>query len=689
MLRSPRMRWAAFAGAIGLYTVAAATTLAPPDLRCIAVDTPTDAAQLSWTAPPDPTTEFQNYNIYHAIASSGPFTLIGTEPAYLAGGWVNAASGADGGPQYYYVTTVSLTGEESVPSDTLATIFLQVTQSSPLGSAVLDWNLPHDPPLPGYADSTAIYLEYPQGVWTLIDSVVNTTRHYTHIIDVCDDSLTFSVRQRDASGCVSLSNLHGAHFNDVTPPSVPVTVTVSVDTVAGRTVVDWDPSPEPDTDGYIVVLINGNTNTVLDTVFGQFNTTFVWPGSDPNAGPESYSIAAIDTCWHGNPASPNTSAANAPHTTVFVTATYDRCGGEMTVEWTPYGGWPVQEYRLYERLNNGPSVLLGSFPAGTSSFTESVQPFTTYCYTVKALGASPAQSSLSNVACRPTDYPAVPQWNYLRVATVTGTNEVQVVDSVDLSAKARRYHLERTTNGGLWEEVAVQPGGSAPTITFTDTDVGTDLRSYTYRVQVDDSCGVHAVTSNEGTSIWLVAEAGQSAYNHLRWNGYVQWAGAVQGYAIYRSIDSGPFQLLQVNGPTQWSYDDDVTGFMATKGLFCYYVEALEMANPVLNAVSRSNNACAVQEEAVWIPNAFIIGGYNNVFQPVLAYVDASNYELTIFNRWGQAIWTTHDPYEPWDGKVDGTFVPQGVYAYYCTFQNGAEKRFERRGTVTCLWGKE
>ncbi|HEX2616866.1 MAG TPA: gliding motility-associated C-terminal domain-containing protein, partial [Flavobacteriales bacterium] len=94
-------------------------------------------------------------------------------------------------------------------------------------------------------------------------------------------------------------------------------------------------------------------------------------------------------------------------------------------------------------------------------------------------------------------------------------------------------------------------------------------------------------------------------------------------------------------------------------------------------------------EEAVYIPNAFIIGGYNSEFRPSLAYTDVNNYELTIFNRWGQAIWTTTDPYEAWDGQVDGSYVPQGVYAYYCTFRNGADKRFERRGTVTCLWGRE
>ncbi|MEO7080278.1 MAG: gliding motility-associated C-terminal domain-containing protein, partial [Flavobacteriales bacterium] len=80
--------------------------------------------------------------------------------------------------------------------------------------------------------------------------------------------------------------------------------------------------------------------------------------------------------------------------------------------------------------------------------------------------------------------------------------------------------------------------------------------------------------------------------------------------------------------------------------------------------------------------------GYNNSFHPVLSYADVDRYEFTIFNRWGQQIWTTTDRYEAWDGRVDGRMVPQGVYAYYCSFLNGSGKTVERRGTVTFLAGR-
>ena len=207
-----------------------------------------------------------------------------------------------------------------------------------------------------------------------------------------------------------------------------------------------------------------------------------------------------------------------------------------------------------------------------------------------------------------------------------------ITDSVDLSAFARQYRLERSFNGEPWVQIDQAPGGTSPTIVFHDVDTDTDLRSYQYRVIVEDSCGTEILTSNEGTSILLFAEPALDGYNHLRWNGYVQWAGSVSGYAIYRSIADGPFTLIAVNPANQWEYADDVNDddFLATNGKFCYYVEALESGNPSnLNAVSTSNVSCAVQQEAVWIPNAFIVGGINHNFKPVIAFVDVKGYELT------------------------------------------------------------
>ncbi len=669
-----------------------ATVLDPPSLRCVSVG-PAGEAVLTWVVPSDPTGEFQQYEVYHAASVAGPYTMLGPVGTYAQTTFTHVGAGANAAPQFYYLTTVSTSGppNTSITSDTLASIFVQVSQSVPLGSSVVDWNLPHTPPLGTSGPNTWIDMEYPTGTWSRADSVAVNLRHWSKVVTICEDFLNFRVRVPDASGCVSTSSAAGAMFQDITPPTTPTILEVTVDTASNQTVVHWAPSPETDTDGYIIVLSTPSGNMILDTLYGQFNTTYTWPLSNAGVGAESYTIAAIDTCWKGNPPSPNTSAASTPHTTVFLTTRYDRCAGTILVERTGYAGWPVDHYELYVQLDNtGPVNYLATLSTSTFQYLQQgVLPGHAYCYIVKAIGTDPGKISLSNKVCRTTSYPPVPQWNYIRTSTVLGNGDVQVVDSVDMNAFTKRLVLERTYNGKPWEQIASIPGGIGPVVVFTDEDVLTSDRSYTYRVLVQDSCGNTVVTSNKGTSILLTATPELDGFNQLRWSGYVQWAGSVAGYSVYRSVADGPFELIGTTATGVWSFDDNVQDLADTPGKFCYYVVAEEAGNPSgTDAISTSNFACAVQQEEVWIPNAFIEGGYNNTFHPVLSYADVDRYEFTIFNRWGQQIWTTTDRYEAWDGRVDGRMVPQGVYAYYCSFLNGSGKTVERRGTVTFLAGR-
>ena len=665
--------------------------LDPPSLRCASVDIAGDV-ELTWAVPPDPSNSFQYYIVYGSNSQGGPFTVIDTILVYGQFNYTHLAAGADTGVRYYFMTTVSVDPppNESFTSDTLATIFLTVTQSTPLGSAVLDWNLLHDPPLPTTADDQLVQLEFPQGTWSQIGQVDSVEDHFQQVITICEDSLTYRIAVQDQLGCVSYSNLTGDVFADVTAPTPPEMVTVSVDTATNQVVLDWDPSPEADTDGYIIFFIDGNNNYIIDTIFGQGNTTYVWDNSAGGVNPESYTIAAFDTCLTGNPAAPNTSATKPAHTSIHATTSYNRCDAQCVVSWSPYVGWDVVNYEVYSTFNGGPPVLLATLSAFTTNYAhEDLVPFATYCYVVRAVGDSADMRSLSNLACQVTDYPTLPQNNYLRVATVVAEDHIVVVDSVDQSASVRRYRLERTNNGEPWEEIAAQPGSTSPTVVFNDLDVQTALRSYTYRVIVEDSCGVEALTSNEGTTILLVAEAGTDGVNRLRWNGYEQWAGSVSGFQVYRSIGDGPFVPIAFTGATEWETEDNVNALIASNGRFCYYVEAIEAGNPSgIDAVSTSNIACAVQPEAVWVPNAFnpaSTEAENTVFKPVVAFVDVKGYEFIIFNRWGQQIWITTDVNEPWTGRINGNYVPQGIYAYYVAVFNGAGKKFEDRGTVTFL----
>ena len=67
----------------------------------------------------------------------------------------------------------------------------------------------------------------------------------------------------------------------------------------------------------------------------------------------------------------------------------------------------------------------------------------------------------------------------------------------------------------------------------------------------------------------------------------------------------------------------------------------------------------------VHVPNSFTPegDGHNEVFAPVIVG-EVSDYELLIFDRWGEAIFISTAPASGWDGRVNGTEAPIGVYVW-------------------------
>jgi gliding motility-associated-like protein len=73
-----------------------------------------------------------------------------------------------------------------------------------------------------------------------------------------------------------------------------------------------------------------------------------------------------------------------------------------------------------------------------------------------------------------------------------------------------------------------------------------------------------------------------------------------------------------------------------------------------------------------YVPNTFTPdgNGVNNTFYPVMTNgVDPSNYELLIFNRWGEMIFGSKDLKSGWDGTYKGQIVNDGTYIWKLKFQ--------------------
>ncbi|MES2799678.1 MAG: gliding motility-associated C-terminal domain-containing protein [Bacteroidota bacterium] len=67
-----------------------------------------------------------------------------------------------------------------------------------------------------------------------------------------------------------------------------------------------------------------------------------------------------------------------------------------------------------------------------------------------------------------------------------------------------------------------------------------------------------------------------------------------------------------------------------------------------------------------YAPNTFTPDDdeYNQNWEYFVSGIDIYDFVLTIYNRWGELIWETHDPSASWDGTYDGKIVQSGGYVW-------------------------
>ena len=95
-----------------------------------------------------------------------------------------------------------------------------------------------------------------------------------------------------------------------------------------------------------------------------------------------------------------------------------------------------------------------------------------------------------------------------------------------------------------------------------------------------------------------------------------------------------------------------------------------------------------IEDILFFAPNSFTPDGdeYNQVWQPVIRGIDIYDFDLLIYNRWGELIWESHDPSAGWDGTYKGKIVPTGTYTWVARVkrpQNDGKETFS--GSINLL----
>lgn len=124
----------------------------------------------------------------------------------------------------------------------------------------------------------------------------------------------------------------------------------------------------------------------------------------------------------------------------------------------------------------------------------------------------------------------------------------------------------------------------------------------------------------------------------------------------------------------------------------CPSTEVFPPRDATYTAVLTDINGCKTQDAVsiyydplIYVPNAFTPDGQppNNMFKAVTNNI--IEFELTIYNRWGQIVFKSFDIDGEWDGYYGGQLAQDGVYVWQIQYTDLNEERESLTGHVVLL----
>lgn len=313
---------------------------------------------------------------------------------------------------------------------------------------------------------------------------------------------------------------------------------------------------------------------------------------------------------------------------------------QETLEANPSGGSGNYTYQWSSNFEPN----LGNTP------TIDIQPSTTTTYTVTVsddCGNSVTETIVYTITSPPL------------TLEMTPAVEICPGDSIQIGV---------TASGGFGSYFYFWPhsGETTPTV-YVQPDATT-----TYSVIVSDECQTFVV--NGSTEVIIVKPTANFT---------------ISSETVFNNVPV-QFQNLTVNGETyEWDFGNNITStdvhpsnIYTDPGFYDITLVAFDDKGCTDTITRRIE----IEEEwYIYVPNTFTPDGdrFNNDFRA--STIGIQTLDISIFNRWGEAIFTSSDLDFIWDGTFNGWYVQDGTYTYKIKFLTNSERQKTIVGHVNVL----
>lgn len=325
-------------------------------------------------------------------------------------------------------------------------------------------------------------------------------------------------------------------------------------------------------------------------------------------------------------------------------------------------------------IRNG--AVLSNPSAGTTSYTDNaVTCKSNYCYQLITSYSNSSQS-ISTTKCVTAFSSDVPTAT-TDVTAVVSNSGVDLAWQQDPAFQPVEYSIFRKAGAGGFQLLSKS---NAPN--FTDADYSTEAE-FCYQITYTDVCDNLSTAGIELCPMRLTGGLTPDNYTTLTWSPFTGWSNGVSEYRIEKYSEQGVLlQVIPVSPGTTQFTDTDIN---PSEQVYRYVIKAV--ANSLGLGEAVSNEIIIVKEAKIVFPTAFTPDKRgpveNEIFKVYGVYI--AKFEMYIFNRWGELLFSTNNIEEGWDGTFGGNEVPDGTYAFVARLKDLTGNSFTRSGSVLLL----
>ncbi len=343
-------------------------------------------------------------------------------------------------------------------------------------------------------------------------------------------------------------------------------------------------------------------------------------------------------------------------------------------------------YRLYRIAGNTTQLLDSSFNSQNRYFkdlnTPNYNQFN-YRYFMKGVNICGVEGPSSDTMGTFDQLKFIPDQQMLKYVTVKNNKEIYLEWKPSWEKDFAKYYLYKAKPNSNF--TLLQTFENINDTQYIDSDVDVQQSAFCYYLVMQDTCDNYGPIGVQSCTMHLTGKSVPFASN-LTWTPYVGWMNAPLSYNILRADPSNMQRKIAKPDSLFKSYTDN--NLNSDEGIFYYTIQADSVVtSATANTVytSLSNTISLFQSPEIYVPNAVTANGdgLNDVFKWVPIFL--KDFNIRIYNRWGQEVFKTDSKTAYWDLKVNGNFVAEDVYLYQINYTGYDETVGSKQGSFTIL----